>query len=446
MTVYGMDAAMITGVLTAIFTFVAQNMTYVDPLRGVMSAATLRSDVWNRHHDALSILENVHTGRSRILVIQLQGNLFFGNMAHFTKAVTELLQRTQSTRTSKKEVAAMPSIAEDKNDSNIRCVGSDDDSFQEHPLVVILDFSLVLGIDSSAAQALTRLKNSMREQFYVELSIFVSGSPNGFPCAVDLSKELTTVADAAVSSTPSSSHWPPDESTCLLQDEHILKSSSFHQELEALLTGGSQVAETLNLALAYAENFLIARENPDLLDAYTMAYTMTTNTEGARRRQLLPIGASLSDEHEVAIEYLNRLSPQEVERQDCETLFSRFERETYHQGEFVWKQGSKSSSIKLLLQGTLISILENEAGTNETISAGNTIGELGVMTDIPRLSSIQCLTDEAIVYSLSREAYHELLESSPHVARLLDMICIRYLSARVQHVSNRIFETRCLPI
>jgi hypothetical protein len=90
------------------------------------------------------------------------------------------------------------------------------------------------------------------------------------------------------------------------------------------------VAETLNLALAYAENFLIARENPDLLDAYTMAYTMTTNTEGARRRQLLPIGASLSDEHEVAIEYLNRLSPQEVERQDCKTLFSRFERETYH--------------------------------------------------------------------------------------------------------------------
>jgi sulfate permease, SulP family len=444
MTVYGMDAAMIAGLLTAIFTFVAQNMTYVDPLRGAMSAATLRSDVWNRHHDALSILETVHTGRSRILVIQLQGNLFFGNMAHFTKAVTELLQRTRSTRKFKKEIAAMPSIAENSNDHIIGGVGRGNDSFQEHPLVVILDFSLVLGIDSSAAQAMTRLKNNMREQFHVELSIFVSGSPNGFPCAVDLSKELTTVAGSAVAS--SSSLHSPDESTCLLQDEQPLKSSSFHQELAALLAGGSQVAETLNLALAYAENFLIARENPDLLDEYTMAYTMTTNTEGVHRRQLLPMGASLSDEHEVALEYLNRLSPHDVERRDCETLFSKFERETYHQGEFLWRQGSKSASIKLVLQGTLISILENEAGTNETISAGNTIGELGLVTGISRLSSIQCLTEDAIVYSLSREAYNDLLQSSPHVARLLDLICIRYLSARVQHVSNRVYETRCLPI
>lgn len=441
MTVYGMDAAMLAGLLTAIFTFVAQNMTYVDPLRGAMSAATLRSDVWNPHHDALAILENVHTGRSRILVIQLQGNLFFGNMAHFTKAVTELLQRTRSTTVLKKEVGAL-STAEGNNDNNIRSI-NDNYSFQEHPLVVILDFSLVLGIDSSAAQAMTRLKNIMREQFHVELSIFVSGSPNGFPCAFALSKELTTVAGAAVASS-SSSH-SPDESTCLLQqDEHQLHSPSFHRELQALLMGGSQVAETLNLALAHAENFLIARENPDLLDEYTT--DMTTNTGGVHKRQLLPIGASLSDEHEVALEYLNRLCPHQVERRDCETLLSRFERELYHQGEFVWKQGSRSTSIKLLLQGTLISILENEAGTNETISAGNTIGELGVITDIPRLSSIKCLSDEAIVYSLSREAYHELLEKSPHVARLLDLICIRYLSARVQHVSNRIFETRCLPI
>jgi CRP-like cAMP-binding protein len=80
----------------------------------------------------------------------------------------------------------------------------------------------------------------------------------------------------------------------------------------------------------------------------------------------------------------------------------------------VWKQGSKSSSIKLLLQGTLISILENEAGTNETISAGNTIGELGVMTDIPRLSSIQCLTDEAIVSrgSFARHDLHPISQCS----------------------------------
>ena len=63
-----------------------------------------------------------------------------------------------------------------------------------------------------------------------------------------------------------------------------------------------------------------------------------------------------------------------------------------------------------------------------------------------RMSSVKCLSDEAVVYSLSRQSYDELLQKDPHAARLIDLICIRYLSARVQHVSNRIFETRCLPI
>ena len=58
---------------------------------------------------------------------------------------------------------------------------------------------------------------------------------------------------------------------------------------------------------------------------------------------------------------------------------------------------------------------------------------------IPRMSSVIFVTGEAAMYSLtSRVDWEELIA--------VDYICISYLANRVQHVSNRIFETRCLPI
>jgi SulP family sulfate permease len=90
--------------------------------------------------------------------------------------------------------------------------------------------------------------------------------------------------------------------------------------------------------------------------------------------------------------------------------------------------------------------LENEAGTNETVQVGRMVGELGLVQGSARMSSVRCLSDEVVVYRLSREAFEYLIQNNPSSARLMDLICITYLANRVQHVSNRIFETRCLPI
>lgn len=381
---------MIAGVLSAVTVFVTQNMTYIDPVRGSMSAETLRSDERNRNHKARAILESSSTGRSKILVLQLQGHLFFGNIAGLSKKVHELMSERVGTI--------------------------------HQPLIVIIDFSLVIGIDSSAAQAVVKMKTVLQKQFDVELSIFVSGSHNGFPCAFDLSAEL------AAPLTTLSHTDAADETTGLM------RRVSSHDAVAAMLYSGSHVSEDLNLALIYAENSLISRQNPSLLDDDIIG------------NQLLRKSSSLSEEREVAQKYLTNICPADADTKSAVLLFSKFQREVYARGDYVWKQGSPSVSIKLLVRGMLISILENEAGTNETISVGNTIGELGVIEGVARMSSVTCLTEDAIVYSLSLEAYRDLQKSSPSAARLIDLICIRYLSARVQHVSNRIFETRCLPI
>jgi SulP family sulfate permease len=59
---------------------------------------------------------------------------------------------------------------------------------------------------------------------------------------------------------------------------------------------------------------------------------------------------------------------------------------------------------------------------------------------------VKCSSKDAVLYSMNREKFEKLVVQQPKLARYIDLICVKYLTLRVQHVSNRIFETRCLPI
>ena len=118
MTVLGMDAALIAGFIAALSTYAVQSITYQHPIKGSMCAATLRSSAWNRSDEAQAILLDKQKGRERILVIQFQGHIFFGNSTILKESVLELLTEKR---------------------------GSGDS-----PIVVILDFTHVLAIDSSS--------------------------------------------------------------------------------------------------------------------------------------------------------------------------------------------------------------------------------------------------------------------------------------------------------
>lgn len=400
MTIWGINAAMLAGAVTAITTYLVQNTAYVAPVRGYMSATTLRSSQYNRGHKQQGILNDPVAGRGRILVVQLQGHLFFGNFAHLTATISRILSELQ--------------------DSDLE------------PLIVIMDFSLVLGIDSSAAQAMAKLKTTMQKRFHVELSIFVSGSVDGFPCQFDLSKELSAPA------IPSTLYRTVDEEMVSTETTGLLKMHrvTSHQAVAQLAFAGSHVCTTLDQALIFAENYLIHRQDASLLDDMV-----------EKRSQLtLRQSSSMSEEKDMARQYLKDICPGKVSDRDVELLFSKFERQVFTKDEFLWKQGDPSNCVKLLVRGTLIATLDNEAGTRETVVSGNMLGEVGLIEGAPRMSSVRCLSDEAVLYNLDRESFERLVKSSPQAARLIDLICIRYLSARVQHVSNRIFETRCLPI
>jgi len=413
MTIYGMTAALLAGIASALSVYAAQSVSYQNPVRRTMTASSLRSSSWNRPTEAASILDSNEIGRKKILIIQLQGHLFFGNVAQLTDNIKATLEQKKGT--------------------------------PAEPWIVIIDFTLVLGMDSSAAQAIGKLKDTMRKRFHIDVAIFVSGSRDGFPCKYDLSHELSCPADPADQDTIN------EEAALLFGGEAKMEKINTPANLvhtprlirssrdTGLPIPQNLVCDSLDSALIFAENVLIARKNPCLLkDIAEFREPLTkSNNEGEFY--------SSDEEKRSAIIFLSNLCPGES-LSDVEQLFSLFKREVYNENEIIWRQGSVSDSAKLLVKGRLLSLLENEEGTLEQIPTGAMLGELGLVKGIDRLNTVQCVSDGAVLYSLDREDWDVLKRDNPRIARFIDMIVIRYLAHRVQHVSNRIFETRCLPV
>ena len=183
------------------------------------------------------------------------------------------------------------------------------------------------------------------------------------------------------------------------------------------------------------QDCLIALEDPKLLfDNIKQSFL------GNKRMRI----SCIDDENRYAIELLHRKCPGEDEEM-VKKFFSYFTREVYTKGDILWKQGTRSDCAKILVSGDLIASLENEAGTTETISVGSVIGESGLVDNCSRNSTVHVLAT-SVLYNLSRESWTMLKEEDPRCAHVLYAIVVRYLTLRVQHCSNRIFETRCLPI
>lgn len=55
MTMFGMEDALLMGAVSALLTYAIQSVTYLSPIRGSMTAATLRSSEWNRSSEAFDV-------------------------------------------------------------------------------------------------------------------------------------------------------------------------------------------------------------------------------------------------------------------------------------------------------------------------------------------------------------------------------------------------------
>ena len=160
MTLGGMTAGLFVGMIMASVTFVVNAGTHLHPIRGSMRASTLRSSKWRTPRAWKTLLSSFKLRRT--LCVQLQGHLYFANINLFADEIKALLLETPNWYN-----------------------------------YIILDFTLVLGVDSSAAFALIKLVDQMKPRKLRWIS-FVTGKDDGFPCTVNLSEQLEQKAGVGI--------------------------------------------------------------------------------------------------------------------------------------------------------------------------------------------------------------------------------------------------------
>lgn len=261
-------------------------------------------------------------------------------------------------------------------------------------------FTLVLGIDSSAVDTIVSIPKMCGKFCKIKICI-VRGSIEGFPCEIPLSGFLETF------------------------NENCLHSLSMNDSLSRFGLGVGSVdcnsmfklVDSLDQGLQWCENQIVVSLRPDLnpIDPYL-------NREFIRK---FPIYL-----HEM---YLMHSNASEITR-----MLSFFREHSALKSTVLWKQGDASNFALLLVEGELLSALESEAGTIETIRPGALVGDYGLVDGSMRLSTVFAVCD--IKYLLLSEKNFKLMkECDPSSALIFSSLCIKYLGMRIQHVGNRIW-------
>jgi len=358
MTTMGMTAGLGFGLVLSAVSFTLQHMRHCDPIRGVMPAATLRSSFRRTREERDLLYESLRHAR----VVQLQGTLFFGNATVLSSCCEEML------------------------------AASDGDIH-----VLVLDFTLVRSLESSAAETIAKISTVTRRHGAV--LIYNRGSTEGFPTSSPLSDSLSKLISQSGNANDSS------------PDLHI--------------------SDDLDDALAWTEDFFLTK---------------------ARSQGLLPCRPPVlaeEDGHDaealpLALQQLRALCPSE-DTDVAVRLLAHMERRTIPSGTILWRQGDPSTFCMLLSEGLLQNRLEEEAGTAEDCRPGCLVGEYHFINKERRMGTLSA-KENSIVYALGASEFEAMLKEDPYAGFVLARVSIHYLGLRCHNVANRIWDTRCLPI
>ena len=224
------------------------------------------------------------------------------------------------------------------------------------PAVVILDFSQVVGIDSTAAHAIAKLKDYLLKNFNLDVVAFVTGE-EGFKCHFNLSTKVDSeIANIRFSNAPRSLSLQTSE----IDDTRRMSVTARALEMNHQIAEipNSRVFDSLDGALIFAEDVIIARISPQVL-------------KDDSGENFPPVRRSESGDPDHAKSIMKELCP-DAKPEEIDALFSSFEHETLNEGEILWTQGDPSTSMKVIASGAVLSFVEEAVANNELTYAGAT--------------------------------------------------------------------------
>lgn len=396
LNVFNMTAALLAGLLAAVVTYALQTSVDKDPVRLVCDATEFPSSRY-RNNTSQKILDDPAKGRSRIVIIQLQGHLFFGNVAAIQERIMEIL----------------------------------DEKMQQGGDVyrVLIDFTLVLGIDTTASQYFERMVEKIQKQ-YDAATYYISGplEPKGSrasPATTSSASSRRRKSSVVFSQTPPSQAFAASRRTTHSSKSRRISCSvrGHYEQLDQQAVIHGTFFETLDEALIQAEDEIIALQSlASLLD--------------------LPV-FDLAERDEEKMEIIEHLSDKMIgaTQEAIGDLVSFCTREIRSRGDSLWMAGDEGTSAKIFVGGTLVAITDGSSGKQKrtAIETGEIVGLRSMILSERHSATLIC-ESECVFYSLDTESYARLVEEKPAVARVcLDVYLARDLSRRLKHASNKLY-------
>ena len=460
-TAWGMTVGLVIGILAACVVYILQSQYYIPPVRRQTRCTTLRSAAW-RSARASRLLPPL---LRRVLWLQLQGSLFFGNSQILAVEMEKAIARfngppvggaAAAVEKDKDKESLSVELGQNENwtgngNGNGNRTGSDGGtgyptysrtvcgssgipisaaaSVDDHSeledgsdriSMVILDFTLVLSIDASAVDVITGLVR-LGEQYKCGI-VFVRGSPAGFPCASGLSESLrllsVATATAAAAATATAAATPRGSQS----QAHPSRQPS--QRRAEGSPRSTFIVDDLEAAVRLCEDVLLA-----------------SMTDIATQEKEAKFRAFLRDSPPHLFQLLHCVpNPRQIDK-----LVQHFTERRVGRGELLWRQGSRSASAVLVKEGRLRSFTSDEElglSAEEHIHPGHLVGEFGLIKADTRRCSLQAEEDSTVL-ELSEEAWRGMTDE---VKLLLATVCILYLDRRTAHVSNFLLHSRSLPV
>ncbi|RUP45141.1 sulfate transporter family-domain-containing protein [Jimgerdemannia flammicorona] len=432
MALLGFVEGILLGIIMACIFFVVQNSKRGTAIRATYTGASARSTV-RRLYRQQKFLAQV---APQILVMRLQGYLFFGTIGQVEKAIRALLDRRR---------------------------------WDAQPIrFLVLDLALVQGIDFSAAEAFIRVRRLLRAR---EVYLVLCGVKNESDEGRALRNAGMWVEEGGdeflrcFETLNEALEWCEN---VLLQAYYARQASWTKQQLKEKKSRGAKPEPAAKRSDATPGFDLLAHDSSPRSDGLQQA-----------ARNVLPepsafqTGANLAQPLALLLQIFGELSSTAgaAAAPDQDFYFhlgSYFSCQEINTGTVIWQQGGDADCLYLVEQGLLRSTVEfdaeeegeEEGDTNankkalrrtrsvasitrtttvESILPGTVVGELGLFTGKSRTSTLTS-DKKSVVWRLDRDVYERMSREEPLVALRFTRLALNFSAERLGVVTSYAFH------
>jgi CRP-like cAMP-binding protein/small-conductance mechanosensitive channel len=152
------------------------------------------------------------------------------------------------------------------------------------------------------------------------------------------------------------------------------------------------------------------------------AFVEPHDQERAKLHHEREVARRLGDLNLAKVELFREMNDEERHKLAERLIYAPFMK-----GELVTRQGAEAHWLYIITKGSAEVIVSTDAGIHKSVAilhAGDSFGEMSLLTGEPRSASLKALEDSEC-YRLDREAFADILHGRPEIAQYLSQLLAR---------------------